>query len=82
MSFRLVPITSRVIGSHGVVLLYGLVLLEHAVTHPHSWGVNAWKFAFSVPVALIVLSIADRLGSTLVTLAALGALIAWRLIDE
>ena len=65
---------SRVIGLDVVVLLFALTLLGQAVTSPSTWSDNPWKFAFSFPVSLIVLTLAARLRSTLVVLGALAAL--------
>ena len=65
---------SRAIGLDWVVLLFALTLLADAVDNPSTWSDNPWKFAFSFPVALIVLTLAARLRSTLVVLGALAAL--------
>jgi hypothetical protein len=65
---------SRIIGLDLVVLLFALTLLADAANSPSTWSDNPWKFAFSFPVSLIVLTLAARMRSTLVVLGALAAL--------
>ena len=65
---------SRIIGLDWVVLVFALTLLADAATSPSTWSDNPWKFAFSFPVSLIVLTIAARMRSTLVVLGALAVL--------
>jgi len=54
---------------------FGLGMLADAVLTPGSWGTNPWKFAFCMPVAVIVLgavALQRRLGVTLTAIAALA----------
>jgi len=74
--------SNRIIGLDLVVLLFALVLLAQAVTSPSTWSDNPWKFAFSFPVSLIVLTVTARLRSTLVVLGALGALGLWCVLHD
>lgn len=65
----------RLLPSGEIGLWFGLGMLADAVLSPGSWGGNPWKFAFCMPVAVIVLGVVSlqrRLGVTLAALAALA----------
>jgi len=58
-------------------LWFGLGMLADAVLSPGTWGTNPWKFAFCMPVAVIVLgavALQRRLAVTLSAVAALALL--------
>ncbi|WP_375399269.1 hypothetical protein [uncultured Amnibacterium sp.] len=57
-----------------VGLVYGIGMLVAALTRSDPFGVNAWKFALAIPVAIIALSLAHRSGRRWVDIAVLVAL--------
>lgn len=57
-----------------VGVVYGVGMLVAALTRSDPFGVNAWKFALAIPVAIIALSLAHRSGRRWVDIAVLVAL--------
>lgn len=53
---------------------FGGGLLLHAFLYPGTWGSNAWKYAFAIPVAVVAISLAIRRRHTLPAFLTVGAL--------
>jgi hypothetical protein len=64
---------ARVLTIGRTALLYGVGTLVAAALEPGSWNGNPWKFAFALPVAIILLSLVAR-RNLVVRLAVLGVL--------
>lgn len=59
-----------------VGVVYGFGMLVAALARADPFGVNAWKFALAIPVAILSLSLAHRTGRRWVDIAVLVALAA------
>lgn len=57
-----------------VGVVYGVGMLVAALTRSDPFGVNAWKFALAIPLAVIALSLAHRSGRRAVDIAVLVVL--------
>ena len=65
----------RRLRSGEIGIWFGLGMLADAALTPGSWGTNPWKFAFCMPVAVVVLgavALQKRLGVTLTAIATLA----------
>lgn len=56
-----------------VAVLVGIAWCVYYALDPSLWSINAWKYAFSWPVTLIVLTLTRRRGAALVAAAGLMA---------
>lgn len=53
-----------------LLAVYGAGALLQAAVTPASWSSNAWKFALSYPVVMIVLALVDKLRSRIIAVVA------------
>lgn len=66
----------RLMSNGRIAICFGFGLLVTAIATPSEWSTNAWKYAFAVPVAVLVLGLINGLSRPLVACLVLAALAA------